>query len=302
MRFEFWLMIPLIWVIFFTSGYKNKLQFFIHSFLLLAFPFYWGLCNYFHSGNFFGFFSNKYRNAQQSIPEVPYYNFFLATEGWIDKLLEQTGIMGLILIIYAYMKMLNINGQHHLKKLVFIFIPIYFLLLLIIQVFLGTMEWLAPRYLFVVSFSLIPIFSYGLVHIYEIACLQKKNVTFWIIITIFAIFSFLDVFVLIDNVKNWRQSASTHDLAQVSQLVNYYEAGKFFSKPIIYVSPGDWLIPMFIYLTQRHDIVFITPQDFLSQDINYPSLIILKNSPKLNLHCKKNETFQNDAFTVCDYH
>jgi len=292
-RFEFWYFIPIIWLVFFTNKYLKKQEVVIASALCLVFPFYWLFLNYSNFKSPFYFFSNKYRNAQKSPPQIPYYNFFLATRGWIDSLIEVMSLTGIGIAFYG---ILNFFKKETFGNLIFVLLPFYFLLLLIIQVFLGTMEWLAPRYLFPVVITLIPFLSYGLIQIIQILSKKKKNIVFFLLLITISFFSILEIYGFVINVKKWRQAVLNDNLHQVVELVNFYETQRNSFKEIIYVTSGDWVFPMFIYLSQRHDVSFLSTQEY-SAFSNSDSMIILHSSS--NSQCKNKTSFSNYLFSVC---
>jgi hypothetical protein len=298
-RFEFWLMIPLIWLIFFFHQ-PNKIILILESILCFTFPAYWMVLNYLHLGNIFGFFIDKYRNAHIGLSEVAYYNLFLAAKGWLNVLLDQIGITGLFASLYS-VRNFSLEKFPISKYLIFILLPYYFLALLIFQVYFGSMEWLPPRYLFPVLIGLIPFISYGFLKMIEaLRVYVSRKLIFWILLFSVTLFCLGDIAGVVNNVKNWKQT-SIDEESQVLSLIDYYRTTNLDSKEIIYVTEGDWIWPMFIYLTQRHDIERISPDEYNVRKIPQFTYIVLHKSSENDQKCKGKIEFENEQFMVCNF-
>lgn len=295
-RFEFWFMIPFIWLVLLTSQSKNKKIIILECALCLAFPFYWMVNNYLYRNNYFAFFFDKYGNAHKNKPEIPYYNFYLSTRGWIDKLLDQIGFTGGLITFYTFKKLLNKNSIVN-EKFIFILLPFYFLLILIAQVYLGTMEWLAPRYLFSVIVGFIPLIAYGIVKIIEFLKSHQSKYFFWILVSAIFIFSLADILGVAKNVKNWQKIVTENERDQMMQLIIFFETNELTSKNTTYLKNEKWIFPMFTFLTQKHDVKIIPLTDYVNEKDNYSEYVIYNS--KDSFLCKGKIDFTNKEFKVC---
>jgi len=303
-RFEFWFMVPFIWLILYIDKPKKRINYVIECLACLIFPFYWMMINYFVSRNFFEFFSIKYSNAHKDESEVVYYNLFLASKAWVNALQDQIGMVGCFLYIFAW-KLLTEKRKLVLnKKYIFVLIPVYFLLLLILQVHWGTMEWLAPRYLFPVLIGIIPYISYGMVKFLEAIFMRIKKNSFigWIFLGGFVLFCYGDILGVKNNIVNWKLKGSVEQKQDVWQLVEYFKSNKIESKEIFYVEEGkSWTWVMFVFLTQKYDIKIISLSEYFTRNFDPSTEVILTNLFLLDQNCRGKMEFINKTFMVCKF-
>ncbi|MCB0753868.1 MAG: glycosyltransferase family 39 protein [Ignavibacteriae bacterium] len=84
-RYESWIILPLIWIIVLSrkNSYKVKSLLIFSSTL---FPLYWLYLNQIYTGNYLTFFNVKYEVAQSN-KISQYSNFYLSYKAWRDKLI-----------------------------------------------------------------------------------------------------------------------------------------------------------------------------------------------------------------------
>jgi hypothetical protein len=167
-RYEAWFLTPYYLYLLITNRYIDKKYKVFLSFCLILFPFFWLHLNQQMRGDSIYFFLEKYENAQViQLPE--YFNLFLTFSSWIKVLLRALPLSGLLFFLLGAYKIYLLNLK---QNYVFIFLPAYFFLLLVAQVFLGTMEYLMPRYLLPSLVLISPVFGQGMSFLIEI---MKKN-------------------------------------------------------------------------------------------------------------------------------
>jgi len=164
MRYESWFLLPLFWLIFLFSKKLNSLFKILSIILSCLIPIGWLIHLYVKHGNALLFFQIKY-NLAQSKPNPAFNNWLLSFQEWFDQLISVLPpiLIGFFLIsLYQYIK-----SRHSLSKKTLSLLPLYLFLILIIQVYLGTMEWFPQRYLYTTITLSIPILSYGLMLFYD---------------------------------------------------------------------------------------------------------------------------------------
>ncbi|MDH5533146.1 MAG: glycosyltransferase family 39 protein [Candidatus Pacebacteria bacterium] len=171
-RFESWLIIPLIILYLILNNKINKNIKFLYFLSLLLFPITWIINNFKDNGTLFYFFNNKYNIAQRTTINE-FYNLNLSIKAWEGQLLQLFPIEILIITIFSYKYLFK---KLTLKKAFSYFLPIYLYIILILQVFLGTMEWFPHRYLLIPLTFLIPILAnYLIIVSKKIIKAYKKN-------------------------------------------------------------------------------------------------------------------------------
>jgi hypothetical protein len=153
-RYESWMALPFIWFLIANKPISiNKKLIFV--LLSIAFPILWLYLNFLYKGSFLTFFNQKYEVAQNYIiPE--YYSFNLSLIAWVKKLIIIFPISYLIISIFSLKKIFK---QLTVKNIFYYGLPFFFFGMLVLQVFLGTMEWLPIRYLLIPTTFLIPLLS-----------------------------------------------------------------------------------------------------------------------------------------------
>lgn len=158
-RFESWFILPLLWI---PLIFNKKYNFTRKIFELVGsclFPILWVYIDFIERGILFGFLREKYHIAQLII-QPTYSNFSLSYDTWWQNLLTVYPLLYLMLgfvgILYALKKKVS------LFLITIILVPIYLFFTLVIQVFLGTMEWYPVRYLFMSVSLFIPFTALGI--------------------------------------------------------------------------------------------------------------------------------------------
>lgn len=161
-RYESWLLLPLIWlfIILKPLKFKNKLSYIILS---LIFPMCWIYLNHKHFGSAWAFFQIKHEVAQrQIIPQ--YFNLKLSWLAWQKKLLP---LFPKFFLIISSLSLIKLFKQKNLKQLFLHLLPIYLYILLIVQVYFGTMEWFPHRYLLIPLAFFTPLMAQGFIFIFD---------------------------------------------------------------------------------------------------------------------------------------
>lgn len=157
-RYESWFLLPILWLILLRK--KIYLQKTIALIALsLVFPIYYLWGNAQAQGSCLAFFNEKYQVAQiNQIKE--YFDLFLSSRAWEKNLLDFIPLPFFLIIF------INLKNVIKGKKVIFLIIPMYLFISLIIQVYLGTMEWFPPRYLYPLIVLLIPFISYSFIDLF----------------------------------------------------------------------------------------------------------------------------------------
>lgn len=300
-RFEFWMLIPFVWLIFYIKKPDKKWMEYIWKCLLcLVFPLYWMVLNYFHSGNYWEFFIEKYNNAQNNVPEVAYYSFVLAFEAWIKMLIYQIGMVGFLLYVSTW-KFLRKWKNDLNKNKIFVLLPLYFLLLLILQVYFGTMEWLPPRYLFPVLISIIPFVGYGLIKIIEKILSQRNKVVVGALLIVAIFLVSKDIIGIDSNLSKWQKKGSSSYGEDALQLVDFFRLNQKKSENTFYVENGDWTLSMLVFLSQKHDIRIMPSSEYYLGNFEGSTNVILTNSFGNSQICLGKVIYTNKSFRVCSF-
>lgn len=303
-RYEFWFLIPILLIAINlddTLSLRNRI---LGSILLFVAPIYWLALNALDTGSTLDFFKIKYGIAQGATPMVSYYNFWYASKAWFDSTLNLTGVFGMLIAIYGAVKLFS-EKTIHIKNHLLASLPIYFLFVLVIQVYIGTMEGLLTRYLYPVVIGLIPLFSYGLISILEELWLRRKNLNLMLFALFVAIFWIAEIKGILQSKEGIIQTVNANDLEQIAQISEYVNTHKaeLADKKIYVVDNPEWLMPMFVYLTQRHDIDqgSVTPTSYLKEKPRKNSLYVIKNNLEPALSCGKTPVLTNQLFTLCKF-
>lgn len=113
----------------------------------------WILNNKIESGQSLSFFREKYDMAQKTL-NPRYFNFQKTWQDWKDKL---EVVFPSSFLILSLIQIKNYQKNINAKSIIIYLAPIYLFLLLIVQVYLGTMEWLPIRYLLIPCAFLFPL-------------------------------------------------------------------------------------------------------------------------------------------------
>ncbi len=146
-RYESWMLIPIIIPYVFLTGKINIISFIKKTLLLSIFPIYWIVNNYIKHGSPFNFIHEKQIIADSggTIPE--FGNLLLTITSW-NHIIQQY-IFSNFLFVLLFL-IISIFFIKNIKNTIFIITPLYVIFTLILQVFLGNMEYLAIRYLYII--------------------------------------------------------------------------------------------------------------------------------------------------------
>jgi hypothetical protein len=296
-RFEFWYLLPIIWIILWQKYSNNIRKLLIYCLLTMTFPVYWMILCFVQSGNFLSFFSIVYSTAQSIKPEIPYNHFMYATMGWFKILGQLIGLSGIILYIYSVYKLLNSKTLNIPRVLIYATIPLFFLYLLIMQVFLGVREWLGPRHLFSVLVTMIPFVSYGAIEI--CTDISKRIHLRYVLGLLFFIFISFDMIHIANYSQNLKQIVPSLQISQMANFVHFYKNTYDNNQLITYVNDHDWIIPMFEYLTQNHNITEITSSQYKYFQPKPGEMVILSKNLSVISVCKGNLIYKNTLVEAC---
>lgn len=153
-RYESWMILPLVWFFIINKpiNLNKKITYIFYSIL---FPIYWLYLNSINTGSFLTFFNQKYEVAQK-YQIIQYFNFNLSFVAWEEKLIKIFPIPFLALSLFD---LRNLFKKFITKNIFYYFLPFFFFLALVVQVFFGTMEWFPTRYLLIPTTFLIPLLA-----------------------------------------------------------------------------------------------------------------------------------------------
>lgn len=223
-RYESWIILPLVWSFIISKPINFKKKFF-YFFCSTLFPIYWLYLNHLNHGDFLMFFREKHRVAQIQ-KTFDYFNLNLAITNWGKKLLR---VFSPFFIVVSFFSLSSIFKKISLKKIIFFGLPFYYFFALVAQVFFGTMEWFPTRYLLIPISFLIPLLALSVFQISKkLNLIQKKH-------TLGKIFSVLVVFCLaflfqrnyLKMVRNTRDEITVNSLMQ-----NYDSSSPAEQKPL----------------------------------------------------------------------
>lgn len=145
-RYESWYLSPIILLIFY-GFHKNIKATVIFAVVCIIFPIYWLLTTYFYTGNIFYYWHEKMFQASKGPPDI-YYHLIPSLQAWWLPLQYIISIP--VISVFLICSIFQIKQKNYLSLLA---ISTFFLLVL--QVYLGTMEYFPARYLSIVPFATI---------------------------------------------------------------------------------------------------------------------------------------------------
>lgn len=153
-RYEGWYLYPLI--ICYLVASTSKKRIIIFSLIYFLVPFYWIVQNFFQTGNPQYFLDEKVILARKNTSYI-WNNFWPPTYIWITKFVKHFGVLNILFVI------LNLKFRSRDKNSYFLLaLSLFLICALIIQVYLGTMEWYPDQYLYVAIVLLIPLVAKGI--------------------------------------------------------------------------------------------------------------------------------------------
>lgn len=284
LRYDSWIMLPMFFWRLWQEPVKNK-----RVGLIIAasiFPLFWLLINGFTQNNPLYFFSQKYVLGQAKI--VPqYWNLPASVTVWTEKIMDILTLPGLILTIYGgYVLIKRLGVQEEIIPLVVA--PLYFISALVIQVFLGTMEWFPHRYLFMPITMIFPVISFAIFQLMRksSAFSSTRRVIAYFVSCLIVVFS---IITLIYRSKLYA-GVDYFDHGEISGVLNVIEKIRMPEVEQVFYyhnSVGErfWLEPVIGYFTSRSNIIVSPKIDIGKKGHATEDLIIVENS----------ETEENDG-------
>ncbi|MFZ5376215.1 MAG: hypothetical protein ACOZAN_00915 [Patescibacteria group bacterium] len=159
-RYESWYLLPII-ILYIMVGNRNiplwqRLSVSVFS---MAFPIFYMYQYYEHAGSALGFFFEKKNFAQLS--PIPHFgNLQMSFFAWWHLLVASVSPTILLLAAVGTFAL-----KKTLKTLLLIAMPLVAFISLVVQVYLGTMEWFPIRYLYFIELQLLPLSCLGIFRI-----------------------------------------------------------------------------------------------------------------------------------------
>jgi hypothetical protein len=158
-RYESWFILPFIWLFIALSYKLNLFKKILLIFFSTLVPQLWLIQQKVFYNDAFYFFKVKYLYAQGKLISS-YSNFNLSFTNWNNQLANTIPFFFTLIYFYGLFIYFKSNQSHN-KKIISI-IPIFLFFSLVIQVYLGSMEWFPARLLYTCIALGIPIISLGL--------------------------------------------------------------------------------------------------------------------------------------------
>lgn len=277
LRYDSWIMLPLFFWKFWQDKSKEKRVVLIAAACL--FPLFWLFINGYTQNNLLYFFSPKYALGQAKIiPE--YWNLPSSLTAWAEKIMDVLTLPGVLLATYG--------GYHLTKKfrddgqiLLLVSAPLYFFSTLIIQVFLGTMEWFPHRYLFTPITMIFPVISFAIFQLikkFSESSSTRRVVAYFVscVIIVFSIITLIQRSKLYAGIDYFNHEEILEVLNGIEK-IQLSEAGQIF----YYHNPLDkrfWLEPVIGYFISRADIIVFPKSQVGKKTFSSGDLIIVENS------------------------
>ncbi|MFZ5438255.1 MAG: hypothetical protein ACOZAK_04360 [Patescibacteria group bacterium] len=287
-RYESWFLTPIIFYYLYINKKISIKQKVLYGSSLLLFPTYWFLLNLVNNGSGLAFFSEKYQIAQNAGFIQEYWNFPLSFNVWLNNSFDLIGLIGLIslvqgIIFYAKNKKTNTSGIFFLST------SIYLFSLLVLQVFMGTMEWFPHRYLYIPLTLFFPFIAYGL--LITLKKINKKNL---IIFLALLPITLIDIFYVYQHTHIISAPDMKYPIdkeKKLNEILYFYKKISMNENDItLYIYKEDensWLYPHFVYFNQ------VTEESIPSIEIED-----LKNKVYLNETKNYYFVFEKPAFTI----
>jgi len=157
-RYDFWFMVPLLWWRMYLDRRRGGFGFWCVAVGFVVFPLLWMGINHAVSGNALLFVETKLRIARSISPEVAPFDPVMSVRAWVADITEVVGAGSIIAAIVGAVLMLYRGNARTLMAGV---LPVFFFVLLVVQVFFGFVEWMPYRYTYAVVTSMIPAVIYG---------------------------------------------------------------------------------------------------------------------------------------------
>ena len=306
-RYEMWWLLPIVWMhyMYRLKDAGSKAFWIIVSLIV---PIWWTIETFRHTGIPFAFALTKITTAH-TVGSVAFFNLYISNEQAMQALYACIPLPFLILVIIGVYTHHIQHASHevvdttkkkeHILNLLWYFLPIYFLLTINIQVYLGTMEWIPQRYVFIPVVLLLPYFFQGVVF-----CFQK-NIKLAAVF-ILAIILFLPSYI---RTEQYRLTDGMFSEQLTPKFYSDYQSVIHFIKPfphtfVTYINSAydDSFFIGLAYFTEHLETqgnTYKTLQEFLAdlQDV-HPGFVVLEEPPSPQLLAVGTEVFQNSHFTV----
>lgn len=159
-RYESWYLLPFVWL----AILKNKSIKLRSIFILTSslFPVFWLTVNGIFIANPINFFTQKYiwANTGWIRQNQGFLNFPVVFLNWLTELSGILTVLGISLIVFGWYRL--VKTEDDWKIHVLLLFPFWTFFMLMIQVFLKTMEVYQDRYLFIPISLSFPLLTYGL--------------------------------------------------------------------------------------------------------------------------------------------
>jgi hypothetical protein len=297
-RYDSWLLLPLIWLLLIFK--KTKVKKIVLFPATIIFPVIWMAISYMQTGNPIIFFQTKYSIAQHD-PPPEFGNLILASKVWIESLMSVYPlvlILVFILGLYIFIK----NSGRAWKKILSI-IPVYLFILLIFQVYIGSMEWYPPRYLYLSIILSLPFVSYCLLFLYKQAKIKLNKLSFSIlIILIFFLFCLSYPSLLLSTkgkAENWWGEKTMSEALSLSEKITQLKADNYY---YLYKNDRLYFDPIIEYFSNiRFNSVAFKESQKKVPLLNSKTLIIWENNQQNKTYFSNQCSlyFKNASFTLC---
>ncbi len=276
LRYDSWIMLPIFFWKFWTEQPRQKRIKLIMAACL--FPLFWVFINAFHQENPLAFFIEKYSPAQAA-PIPQFWNLPASLTSWLEKIMDVLTVPGVVLWLFGGYKLIKSSANEN-NVFLLTLAPVYYVIILIVQVFLGTMERLPHRYLSTPIYMIFPMISLGIFQFIK-ECSRFSHsrriiiyLSGWMII----IFSLITL----GRHSKLYAGGDYFDQQEVSKVIDVIEKTRNPDRKQIFYyhnSAGErfWLEPVIGYFTSRNDIIIYPNTDIGKFNYGVDDLIIVEN-------------------------
>lgn len=247
-RYEAWYLLPFLWY-HITNHINHWWARVIALISTCTIPALWIIGTRIHNGTWFSFLSNRVGVAGQSME--PYiYNIHTSLHLITTNLMY---IIPLPILIFAFVGTIIYQQKTKLVQFqtIITILPWYYLFILWLQIIMGTMEWLVPRFYFLVVIFFIPLIVRGATHAY-----RTKKILFWTLI--------IGTLMITPHYITYQQYALTYKALLGDSLFKKYAAA--------------WEVINFINNRNPHAFTYAEPQEN-----NYDFVTMISYFTKTNM-------------------
>ncbi|MFA5025582.1 MAG: hypothetical protein WC503_03695 [Candidatus Shapirobacteria bacterium] len=290
-RYESWYLTPILMFIVWMRHKNIKLL--ISVFLSsLVFPFYWMMESYKYTGVYLNIINIKKYYAANGPGDI-YGNLWASVIVWLERVEE--------VISWPFILIFVVGINQSIRKMIWLWLmPVVSIILLIIQVFSGTMEYFPARYLVILPIIVYPLVLMTLKKIY-----LTNSVFFLMIIVFLFIFEFISFTPRIGLISEMPNK----DAIAVAEFVKQNNDNK---KIIRYVTEDikdtTWTYSTVWYFSQipLSNFLLVEKKNYIDNVEQKNDLITVfekGNDGKLdNVYVKKGKkiVYENEFYTVFD--